>query len=160
MTTESLINAARITRGYMKIRIEGLSEDQLRAVPKGAENNVLWNVGHIVLSNYRLIYRPTGVPVPLPSTWEGWFLPGTSPNDWGSNGPSVAEVLEQFETQVDRIATDHANGLFQTYKSFQLKSGSSLGSVEEALAFNLMHEGIHIGAIIALRRQLGHEDSE
>lgn len=160
MNTESLINAARLTRSYMKKRVDGLSKEQLLALPEGAENNILWNVGHIVLTNYRLLYRPSGGTVPVPSTWDGWFLPGTSPANWGTTPPSADDVLKEFQTQNDRIQSDHEAGLFKTYKPFTLKSGSSLNSVDEALAFNLMHEGIHIGAIIALRRQLGYIDAE
>lgn len=160
MNAESLINSARVARGYMNKRVEGLSEEQLRAVPDSAENNILWNVGHIVLSNYRLLYRPAGATVPVPSTWDGWFLPGTSPENWGDSGPSTADVLKEFAAQNDRIQSDFAAGLFKTYKPFTLKSGSALSSLEEALAFNLMHEGIHIGAIIALRQQLGYVDAE
>jgi hypothetical protein len=160
MDTESLLKSARVARGYMHKRVEGLSRDQLLAVPAGAENNILWNLGHIVLSNYRLVYRPCGAAVPVASAWEGWFLPGTSPANWGGTPPSVDEVLAEFHAQVDRIQADYRKGAFKAYKPFQLKSGSSLESLDEALAFNLMHEGIHIGAIIALRHRLGHIDTE
>ncbi len=160
MDTESLINSARVARGYMNKRIAGLSREQLLAIPAGAENNVLWNVGHIVLSHYRLIYRPCGATVPVPDTWENWFLPGSSPANWKPTGPAIDEVLAEFHGQTDRIQTDFHNGLFKNYKAFQLKSGDSLASLDEALAFNLMHEGIHIGALIALRHQLGLADAE
>jgi len=160
MNVEALINAARLTRSYMQKRVEGLSKEQLLAVPDGAENNILWNVGHIVLTNYRLLYRPAGATVPVPSTWDGWFLPGTSPAGWGATPPSADDVLKEFHAQNDRIQADYAAGLLKTYKPFTLKSGASLNSLEEGLVFNQMHEGIHIGAIIALRRQLGYIDAE
>lgn len=160
MNAEALINSARLTRTYMAKRVEGLTKDQMLAVPDGAENNILWNVGHIVLTNYRLLYRPSGATVPVPSTWDAWFLPGTSPADWGATPPSTDDVLKEFHAQNDRIQADYAAGLLKTYKPFTLKSGSALNSLEEGLAFNLMHEGIHIGAIIALRRQLGYIDAE
>ncbi len=159
MDMKSLLHSARIARGYMKQRIDGLSGEELVLVPDGAENNVLWNVGHIVLSHFRLVYRPSGATVPVPETWNEWFLPGTSPDNWTERGPLVGEVMDQFHTQIDRIEADHAKGLFNSYKPFELKSGSRLASAEEAMAFNLMHEGIHIGAVIALRQRMGFADA-
>lgn len=159
MNMESLVTSARIARSYMRQRIEGLSNEQLLLVPTGAENNILWNVGHVVLSHFRLVYRPAGAAVPLPESWNEWFLPGTSPAGWGNCGPDVSEVMDQFESQFDRIAADHTKGLFSAYKAFELKSGSRLNTVEEAMAFNLMHEGIHIGAIIALKQRMGFAEA-
>jgi hypothetical protein len=156
---KALIASARIARGYMRQRIDGMSDGELLRIPTGAENNVLWNVGHVVLSHYRLVYRPSGATVPVPEHWNDWFLPGTSPANWGRNAPSAGDVLDQFDAQFDRIEADHAQGLFATYKPFELKSGSRLGSVEEAMAFNLMHEGIHIGAVIALKQRMGFADA-
>jgi hypothetical protein len=68
-------------------------------------------------------------------------------------------VLDQFHAQFDRVEGDHDRGVFDRYEPFELKSGSQLASAEEAMAFNLMHEGIHIGAVIALRRRMGHVDA-
>lgn len=158
MDMPALLNSARIARGYMKQRIVGLSSDDLLHVPNGTDNNILWNLGHIVLSHFRLLYRPSGATVPVPETWNEWFLPGTSPAGWGASGPSAGAVLDQFHSQFDRIAADHANGIFAAYKPFELKSGARLNNAEEAMAFNLMHEGIHIGAVIALRQRMGFTD--
>jgi hypothetical protein len=158
MDMEALLGSAQVARGYMKQRIEDLSHEDLLHVPDGADNNVLWNLGHIVLSHYRLVYRPAGATVPVPETWNEWFLPGTSPGSWTDEGPAVGEVLDQFHGQFERIGADHNAGLFDAYKPFELKSGAKLSSAEEAMAFNLMHEGIHIGAVIALRHQMGLPD--
>ena len=76
MEMEPVLKSVRVARAYMKSKIDDLSHEQLLLVPQGATNNVLWNIGHIVLSHYRLAYRPSGGTVPVPQTWEGWFLPG------------------------------------------------------------------------------------
>ena len=68
-------------------------------------------------------------------------------------------MLDQFHSHFVRIGSDHEKGLFAAYKPFELKSGARLSSAEEAMAFNLMHEGIHIGAVIALRQQMGFSDA-
>ena len=160
MEMEPALKSVRVARAYMKSKIDDLSHEQLLLVPQGATNNVLWNIGHIVLSHYRLAYRPSGGTVPVPQTWEGWFLPGTSPDKWGATGPSIGNVLSEFEAQTDRIESDFRRGAFENYKPFKLKSGFTLDTIAEALSFNVMHEGIHIGAIIALRHQMGHGDAE
>jgi len=160
METDPILKSVRVARAYMHSKIEDLSPEQMLEVPEGAVNNVLWNIGHIVLSHYRLLYRPCGGSAPLPQVWEGWFMPGTSPENWGTDGPVLDTVLGEFETQVDRIDSEVRKGAFANYKSFKLKSGFTLDNVAEALNFNTMHEGIHIGAIIALRHQMGIGDAE
>ncbi len=160
MDTETALKSARVARAYMKARVDDLSPNQLLNIPPGATNSVLWNIGHIVLSHYRLLHRPCGGSAPLPQAWEGWFMPGTSPANWGANGPALETVMSEFNTQTDRVESEVRKGTFGNYKSFKLKSGYTLDNAVEALNFNVMHEGIHIGAIIALRHQMGIGDVE
>lgn len=55
MSVDSLLRNTQAARTYMQQKVDDLSEAQLLEVPEGAGNNVLWNVGHIVLSNDRLL---------------------------------------------------------------------------------------------------------
>lgn len=154
MSAESLLRSVQIARTYMQQKVDDLAEPQLLEVPGGAGNNVLWNVGHIVLSNDRMLYGPSGAATPVPETWENWFKAGSSPADWDET-PPVAEVLDQFHTQAARIAEDYKNGTFASFKPLELIPGLTLQSVEDALGFCVLHEGAHIGIVIGLRRQLG-----
>ena len=47
---------------YLKF-LEGYTLEQLNKIPEGFSNNLIWNIGHIVVSQQGLIYRLSGLPV-------------------------------------------------------------------------------------------------
>ena len=53
---------------------------------------------------------------------------------------------------VEKLREDYAQGHFTTYETYQTSTGFVLASIEDAIAFNNFHEGIHLGYILALRR--------
>ncbi len=46
-------------------------------------------------------------------------------------------------------------GRFETYREYRTTPGVVLASVEDALRFNLYHEGLHLGSVLALRKLVG-----
>ena len=42
--------------------IDGLSIEQLNAIPEGFKNNIAWNIAHLVVTQQLLCYRLSGVP--------------------------------------------------------------------------------------------------
>src|SRR5436190_1650653 len=46
---------------YLKF-LENYSLEQLNKIPEGMSNNLIWNIGHIVVSQQGLIYRLSGLP--------------------------------------------------------------------------------------------------
>ena len=47
---------------YLKL-IESYSIEQLNKIPEGFSNNLIWNLGHIIVSQQGLVYRLSGLPV-------------------------------------------------------------------------------------------------
>jgi hypothetical protein len=47
---------------------------------------------------------------------------------------------------------DYAAGLFNEYKAYPTSFGVTLSEIEEAIMFNNVHEGMHLGYCIALRK--------
>lgn len=151
---ESLAKNLQIARGYMMQKVDDLSPEQLLEVPDGAANNVLWNLGHVVMSHYGMLYKPSGVELPVPQAWEDWFKPGTSPSDW-TEQPPVDEVIAAARNQIPHIIENYSKGAFASFKPYDLVPGVTLSSPEDAMGFMLTHEGSHVGIVISLRRLLG-----
>ena len=149
----------RTTRWHLVREIEGLSHEDLLAIPEGRDDNILWNVGHLLCSLSRLAYVFSGYPLPIPEEYLKLFGKGTNALDWKTN-PNPDEVLERFLELPDRIEADYAAGKFVDYKPLTLGGGHTVESVEEAVAFHCFHEGLHIGMVISLKRMLGLVTSE
>jgi hypothetical protein len=54
-----------------------------------------------------------------------------------------------------RLAVDVAADRFQSFQTYPTSTGITLASFETALHFNTLHEGIHAGLLLRLKRALG-----
>ena len=51
------LNLLKATRSNIAKLVEGLSIEQLNHIPEGFNNNLAWNIGHILVTQELLIYR-------------------------------------------------------------------------------------------------------
>ena len=154
MTLPLAFTTFRITRHHMMRELEGLSHEDMLVIPDGRDDNVIWNVGHLLCSLSRLTYVFSGHPLPIPEHYLELFGKGTSAKNW-TESPNVAEVLANFTSVAVQVEMDYVSGKFNGYKSLQITPEDTISSVEEAVAFHCFHEGLHIGMIITLKELLG-----
>lgn len=147
--------AAMLTqeRRLLKRLLEEIPEEQLLVVPPGHRNNILWNVGHLIVVQQLLHYRLSDLPLHVPNEIVAAFRTGTSPADW-TETPSRERLMTLLEPLAERLAEDYARGAFVEYRTYRTSTGVDLRSIEDALAFNHFHEGLHVGVIIAQRKLL------
>ncbi len=145
----------RITRDHTLREVDGMPEKDLLAIPEGRNDNVLWNLGHLLCSLSRLTYVFSGHPLPIPEDYLSQFGKGTNARQW-TETPNCAEVLTAFRAMPGRIESDFEAGHFTTYKPIELVKGYPIASVEEAVAFHCFHEGLHLGRIMTLKELLGY----
>lgn len=149
----------RTTRWHMMRELEGLSREDLLRIPEGRDDNILWNVGHLLCSLSRLTYVFSGYALPIPEYYLKLFGKGTNARDW-TGTPNAEEVLQLFTGMPDQLETDFLAGKFVDYKPLLLGGGHSVESVDEAVAFHCFHEGLHIGMVISLKRMMGLDTAE
>ena len=148
------LDVARRTRKSVVQIVDALPPDALTVIPPGHSNHVLWNVGHLVVTMQSLVYGLSGLPLGVPDGWLDDFRKGTTPQDGVAAAP-YAQVREHFLTLPDQTEADVRAGTFRQYREYRTTPGVVLASVADALRFNLFHEGIHLGTILALRKHLG-----
>jgi len=49
---------------YLKL-LENYSLAQLNTIPEGFSNNLIWNAGHVIASQQKLIYALSGLPMKI-----------------------------------------------------------------------------------------------
>ena len=145
-----------IVRDHMLQELEGLDTDRMLALPDGRDDNILWNVGHLLCSLSRLTYVFSGQPLPIPEHYLTLFGKGTSARHW-DEAPDIDEVLGHFNRLPKQIEQDFLAHRFTGYKALEIVPGKTISSVEEAVSFHCFHEGLHIGMIITLKELLGVE---
>jgi hypothetical protein len=131
--------------------LEKYTPDQLNKVPAGFNNNLIWNIIHIMVVQQMLIYNLSGVPMMVSQELVDKYKRGTKPET--DVTAEEIEIIKKllFET-VAKTEADYAAGVFKNYQSFTTMTGFQINTVEDAINFNNYHEGVHTGAMMAIRK--------
>ncbi len=130
---------------------EAYSLEQLNKVPEGFSNNLIWNIGHIIVAQQSLIYRGSNQDIKIPARLVDLYKPGTRPTD-SLTQEDVDELKALLLDTIDITRTDFERGLFTSYNERTTITGFHLGSVKDAFEFNNYHEGMHLGYMMCIRR--------
>ncbi len=131
--------------------IEGLSIEQLNKIPEGFKNNIVWNIAHLVVTQQLLCYNFSSLPMLVSEKLVASYRKGTSP----SNQVSLSEFQEMkqlFSELPIQLETDYKAGIFKTYQAYTTSVAITLKDIDAAIAFNNLHEGIHLGVILSLKK--------
>lgn len=126
-------------------------ENVLFTIPEGFNNNIWWNIAHVVVTQQLLVYGLSGKPLPISDELVAKYRKGTFPQ----GQPTSAEVEELTSLLFElpqQTEKDYENGVFKDFKPYMTTPKVELKSVEDAIAFNSFHEGLHLGSIMALIR--------
>jgi hypothetical protein len=142
------INSLRVA--LLKITGE-LSTGQLNEVPPGFNNNIIWNMGHIIAAQQGICYKRSGLDIKIDESFFLKYKPDTKPEGFvDHNGIEYIKAL-MFSTLGD-LETDYSNKLFTNYPTFTTRYGVELSSIEGAIDFLTFHDGFHMGYVLALKR--------
>jgi hypothetical protein len=124
--------------------------DQLNQIPPGFRNNLCWHVGHVIVTQQLLMYKNSGLPTKVPSEIINGFRKGTQPD--GKIGPEAwSSLTAQLRSTVNEVWQDYHAGVFANYEPYPTSYGYQLNDIEDAIAFNNVHEGLHLGHAQAMR---------
>jgi hypothetical protein len=145
------IESIRKTRSYVLQLVNGLTAEQLNEVPAGFNNNIIWNLGHLIASQQGICYLRAGLKAWVSEKVYGDYKPGTKPSSFINNS-EIEELKNLLLTSLDPLETDYGNNLFQNYPTWTTRYDVTITTIDEALQFLLFHEGLHTGYIMALKR--------
>ncbi len=142
----------RATRNNILKDIEGLSLEQWNVIPTGFHNNIVWNIAHLVATQQLLVYGLSGTSFVVGQDLIDAYRKGTKPEQ-----PATQDQVEVYKklflTTIDHTEQDYDNGIFGTqFKTYTTSYNITLTTLENAIEFNNVHEGVHYGIIRALRR--------
>lgn len=150
---ENEFNVWRNSRRLMLQFIDNYTLEQLNKVPEGFNNNLFWNIAHVVVSQQLMVYKLSGLDVMVSDDMIGAYRKGTKP-ERNVTAEEVTEVRALLLTTIEKTIADYNAGIFTAYHEYTSEFGFTMRSVEDAIAFNNFHEGTHLGMMIGLRRFL------
>lgn len=141
----------RLSRKILAEYLENYTLEQLNKIPEGFHNNLIWNIGHILVVQQMLVYNLSGLPMKVSQEMVEKYKRGTKPEDNVSQTEmdEIGSLL--FET-INQTKADFNSKIFKTYTEFTTLSGFTIRNVEDALAFNYYHEAMHIGMMMSIRK--------
>jgi uncharacterized damage-inducible protein DinB len=145
---EVLLKQLESYRGYLIGVVENVSEEEAEIIPDGFNNNIRWNLGHIYLDQFLWIQAVTREKSDVPEQFKSWFGYGTSPNDFTSNTPSLEELKGLLKEQPRKIKEIYGSRLEEEFTPIEM----GIFTIEQVLSRTIFHEGMHLQAIIDLKK--------
>jgi len=148
---ESAFNIWETSRNLYLDFLEKYTLDQLNKVPEGFSNNLIWNIGHIIVAQQALVYKSSGLPGYVSDELFALYKPGTRPTGTTSQ-EEVAELRALLTSLVAQTKADYYAGAFETYNARMTGTGFYVASLTDALQFNNYHEALHMGFMMNIRK--------
>ena len=139
------------TRIFLNSFIENLPLSELNKVPDGFNNNIIWNVAHTIVTQQLLVYNLSAIPMIISDELVEMYRKGTKV-ERDVTQAEVDLIKGLLFSTIEKTKEDYENRIFQTYHEYTVTTKSTLTNVDEAIAFNNFHEGIHLGYVLALKR--------
>lgn len=146
-TFETIIRIRETT----SLLLDALTLDEINRIPKGFSNNILWNVGHMLVILQKLTYGLSGNTLLLSDDLMSTFGKGTKPEN-KYNQDTYDKVKKLLVCTAKDLKQDYESGIFKEFNKITIGLGVTLTSIDEAIHFVAVHEGIHYGYILALRK--------
>ena len=136
--------------------VEGLTFEELHVTPRSFKNNVIWNVLHIHVTQQLLLYRLSSLPVRVNERLVDSYRKGTFPpqEEQKISESEFTTLKREFLDEDSILKRNYEEGLFKQFTKYQTSYGVSLENFEDAMFFNNVHESIHLGYLMALRKAI------
>jgi hypothetical protein len=151
ITMHQAFELTRTSRKTLSQFLQGFTLEQLNKVPEGFSNNLIWNIGHIVVVQQMLVYKLSGLPMMIADAMVEKYKRGTKPEEFILQ-PEVDEMQSLLFETINQTKSDVTSGIFKNYQEFTSMSGFTMRNAEDAIAFNNYHEAVHTGMMMSIRK--------
>jgi len=138
-------------RLYAFSAIEGLAVEQLNKIPEGFNNNIIWNLGHMVVAQQNICYKRAGLEIKIDEDFFNTYRPGTKPERLFTTD-DLAQIKDLFSSTLSILEADLKTDTFTNYVPWTTRYGTNINGIQDAVGFLPFHEGLHLGTIGAMRK--------
>jgi len=145
------IETIQQTRKLFITLMNSLSIEKLNEIPEGFNNNIIWNFGHVIVSQQILCYKLANQPLKIDAAYVAKYSKGTKPDSL-IDAEELAFLKQQAVFLIDELIADVQAGTLDNYNTYLTSFGVVLNEIEDAIKYVTMHEGLHLGYAMALKR--------
>ena len=147
------IDALKASREIQQEFMCQYSFEQLTAIPTGFSNSILWNFGHIVVSQHLLSYGLSNGELKIDRDLISKYKRGSSGKE-NISKEQFEEFLKQSNSLVQNLIEDYQKLKKNKFNSFTTGLKNELNSIDDAIEFNNTHEGIHLGVMMSIAKHI------
>ncbi|MNJ92943.1 DinB superfamily protein [compost metagenome] len=150
---DKIFEVIRASRKALLSLVENLSTEQMNKIPAGFNNNLAWQIGHLVVSQQILCYKLSNNELVIDSTLVDKYRNGSKPERFIS-----AEEIEQLKRylldNIDQLEKDLTTDKFNNYTPYTISTykGYTLEKIEDAIKFIVSHDGLHYGCSLMMKK--------
>lgn len=142
------------TRAIFSKIIDSNSLEDLNKIPKGFNNNIIWNIGHVIVTGQLLAYKLSGLQPMVSGEMIDKYKKDSKPTEAIAQD-EVNEIKALLHSTLEKTKEDYTKGAFENYNAYTVSTtGNTLSNIDEALQFILIHEGLHYGYVLALLKAI------
>lgn len=133
--------------------IKDIDEEKAIFQPVIANNNIKWQLGHLILLNDFLVFETINGEKVLEQTAAKYFLWGTSPTNFDGNEPSFKELRLLLNEQLNKIFNGLENQLQKDRNEPIILKDLDIvmENFNESIHFAIIHMNRHLGQIVLLK---------
>ncbi|WP_238387767.1 DinB family protein [Pararcticibacter amylolyticus] len=148
---KALFKAWRAGRKLYLNFFNDFSLEQLNKIPSGFSNNLIWNMGHAIITQQKLIYRGSNLPGYVSDALFQKYQSGTKPTEPVAE-EEVSELKALLFSLIEKTENDYYAKVFSNYNERVTGIGFHLSCIEDAFECNNFHEGLHLGYMMSIRK--------
>ncbi|MBS1521040.1 MAG: DinB family protein [Bacteroidetes bacterium] len=145
------IEIIRKTRSFLLKNLEGLTTEQYNKIPKGFNNNIIWNLGHMIAAQQGICYIRAGLTPHVSEDFINHYKSGSKP-EGNVDAIGIEQIKSLLFSTLDQLEEDYKNDIFGGYTAWSTRYEVEMASIDDALNFLPFHEGLHSGCVNALKR--------
>ncbi len=130
--------------------LDGLTIEQLNKIPAGFNNNLIWNFAHLLATQQVIFYGLSGLTPKVDEHFIKSYRRFSKPESFVS-ASELETIQNNFEEAQQTFFEDYRNGTFTGFKQYTTSFGVQLDTLEDAIKFSSMHDGLHYGYAMALK---------
>jgi hypothetical protein len=148
---ETTFNINQTSRNAILQFLENHTLEQLTTIPEGFSNNLIWNIGHIIVVQQMLVYHLSGLPMLISDKFMTQYKRGSRPENCVTQ-EELEEIKILLFATLEQTKKDFQADIFKSYTAFTTMSGFVIKNAKSAMEFNNYHEAIHTGVMMQIKK--------
>ena len=136
---EKQFEIIKSTRKFVLTFVAELTNDELNEIPAGFNNNIIWNLAHVIAAQQNVCYARGGLPIRIDQELFNNYKPETKPTGYVEK-EQVAEIKTLFLSSIDQLEEDYYNKLFTNYNTWTNRYGVTHNNIEDTINFLIFPE--------------------